>query len=229
LKRLRAGPTKEEIIAAEQALAAREAELALTRAGRKELDALKAALAIRQGEKRQAEASLDQIKKTRQADVALAEETVEAARAELGRTQETVKQRQADLDDTRIVTQIAGVVTRIYPEVGEFCRTGETAILVARQSGDFWVNAYVRERDAPLIGVGQPARIKVLAGSRDWVEAEVTQVSAHTQARDAVPEPGAATGQRGQGQRVWVKLRPKEPLEEGLKHGMSARAVIRVR
>ncbi len=229
LKRLKAGPTEEEIVAAEQVLAARQAELALARAGRKQLDALKATLQIRRAELRQTKASRDQIEQTREPDQAFAEEAVKAARAELGRAEEAVKQRQADMDHTRIATQIAGVVTRIYPEVGEFCRTGETVILVARQGGDFWINAYVRERDAPLLGVGQPARIKVLAGSRDWIDGEVTQVSAHTQARDAAPEPGAAAAQRGQGQRVWVKLRPTEPLQEGLKHGMSARAVIRIR
>lgn len=228
LKRLKAGPTKEEIVAAEQALAARQADLALARAGRRQLAALEATLAIRRAELVQARASLEQARASR-ANVALAQEAVKAAKAQRDMAAESVKQRQADLDDTRIVTEIAGVVTRIYPEVGEFCRTGETAILVARQGGDFWVNAWVRERDAPLVGVGQPARIKVLAGSRDWVEAEVTQVSAHTQARDATPDATAPTGGRTQGQRVWVKLRPTEPLEEGLKHGMSARAVIRVR
>ncbi len=105
-------------------------------------------------------------------------------------------------------------------------KDSRAVVLVADDSRGFWLNAYVSEKDAPLVGVGQPARIRMLAGPRRYIDAEVTQIGEHTQSQDVGVTGGT---QSVQGESVWVKIRPKETLPPGLKHGMTARAVIKIR
>lgn len=204
LRRLLAGATEEEIEAARQLVAARQAELDDARAQVK-------------------------LATARQRQVTLAEERVKEAADELKGAEEDVQNCQEELSKAHVVSSVNGTVTRIFPKVGEFCRQGEVAIKVADESKGFIINAYVREEDAPLVAVGQPAKVRVLAGRRRYVDAVVEQIGEHTQSQDsAVPTQSARPGQH---ELVWVKLRPKDYTElgDGLKHGMTARAIIKVR
>ena len=201
LQLLLAGPIEEAVTEAEQVLAARQAELEEARAQLKVAEA-------------------------EQAQILLAEKRVESTDAQLDGAQADLNSAEADLDNAYVVSTIEGTVTRIYPEVGEFCSQGTVVMLVADESKGLWVNAYVREKDAPLVGVGQPARIRIMAGPRRYIDAEVTQVSEHTQSQDSG---GSESGQAAQSEVVWVKIHPREELPPGLKHGMTALAVIKVR
>jgi len=200
VQRLCAGAFEEDVRAVESALTAREAELEEARA--------QLALVLAQ-----------------QMQVTVAEERVTGAKAQLDGAQAGLDRARSTLRAASVDTDVPGIVTRIYPNVGEFCRRGETVVLVADPGKGFWIDAYVSERDAPLVGVGQPAHVRILAGPRSDLEGEVTQISEHTQSRDS----GGDVGPAAQGERVWVKIRLREELPPGLKHGMTARAVIKVR
>jgi membrane fusion protein (multidrug efflux system) len=201
LQRLKAGALEEDVKAAEQVVAAREAELA------------------------QAQAQLA-LAEAQQGEVTVADRRVESSQAQLAQTQHELDRAKDDLARAYVTSSISGTVTRIYPDVGEFCSQGETVALVEDESKGFWVDAYVREKDAPLVGVGQHAKVRITAGPRHYFDGEVTQVSEHTQSQDTG---GSASAQPGQGESIWVKIRLLEDLPPGLKHGMTARAVIRVR
>ena len=229
LNRLRAGPTKEEIEAGEQALANREARLALSQAGGKEVAALKAELGIRRAELREAEAQLKQAE-ARQAQVSIARERTKAAQAELTRAEAELTGRRAALAARDFVSPVAGTVIRIFPQVGEVCRNGMPAILVTDESKPRWVEGFVHEEDAMLVNVGQRARVRVPASVWTSVDAVVDAVGLYTQTlgAGATAAGGGAPAYPKPG-RVWVKIRPLAPLEGEPVTGTTARAVIRVR
>jgi len=201
LQRLLAGATEEEVSAAEQVLAAREAEVEETRAQ----------LTLAEAQ---------------QARINLAQEEVEATANRLKRAESECEGLRAAVDKTYVYSPVAGIVTRIFPEVGEFCSRGARVMLVADESKGFFVYGYVREKDAPLVSIGQPVKVRVLAGPRRYLDAEVAQISEHTRSQEGG---GAPAGSTPPAETVWVKIRLREDLPHGLKHGMTARAVIKVR
>ncbi len=227
LQKLKAGPTAEEIQAAEEALRAREAALARAEAGEQELAVLQARLAMREAELQEARASLARAE-ARRAELALAEADVETARAELRKAEAQLQARRTELQATSIRSPVTGIVTRTYHDPGEYLSPGKPTILVRDQSRELWIDAYVRQQDRHLVGPGQRARVKVLAGSQDYVEAVVSKVSEHSRSEEAIGAP-AGPGADLWGTRFWVKLKPLEPLEPGLKDGMTAKAYIYIR
>lgn len=233
LQRLKAGATPEEIKATEQALAAREAELALAQAGRLELERLAADLAIRRASLREAQAQLKQAEAQR-TEVLLAEKRVTTAGQELKKAEDEVGQCARALERRQLKVDVAGTVTRIHTKVGEICRSGEVSMIVTNDSKGQWVDAFVPQQDAWLIREGQRAKIKV-PGPRRWlwwrgyVDAEVTRVALHTQSKDGGAGNPSESSPGVQGEVVWVKLVPLEPLPDDALPGMTASAYIRVR
>ncbi|MHC4591779.1 MAG: HlyD family secretion protein [Planctomycetota bacterium] len=233
LQRLKAGATPEEIKATEQALAAREAELALAQAGRLELDRLAADLAIRRANLHEAQAQLKQAE-AQMTEVLLAETRVTTAGKELEKAEKEVEQCADALDKRQLKADVAGTVTRVFTKVGEICRAGEVSMIVTNDSKGQWVDAFVPQQDAWLIREGQRAKIKV-PGPRRWlwwrgyVDAEVTRVALHTQSKDGGGDNPTEGSPGVRGEVVWVKLVPLEPFPDDALPGMTARAYIRVR
>jgi multidrug resistance efflux pump len=233
LQRLKAGATPEEIKATEQALAAREAELALAQAGQLELDRLAADVAIRRANLHEAQARLKQAE-AQETEVLLAEKRVTTAGEELDKAKKEVRQRAGALDDRQLKAPVTGTVTRIFKKVGEICRAGEVSIIVTNDSRGQYVDASVPQQDAWLIREGQRAKIKV-PGPRRWlwwrgyVDAEVTRVALHTQSKDGGADNPTEGSSGIQGELVWVRLVPLEPFPDDALPGMTARAYIRVR
>lgn len=229
LERLETGPTEEEIQAAAQGLAAREAALALARTSAKEIEGLTAELAMRKAELRQAQAQLVHAE-ARRTEVTLAEERVRGAAAELEKARADLEGSRAALDEMVIRSSVTGTVTRTYDKVGEICTAGTASILVADDSKGRWINGFVREKDALWLEPGQSARVKVLSGARRYVDAVIVQVGQHTDSVDREPSVLAGSAsQPGQPELVWVKLRPVEPFNDDPLPGMTARVIIRVR
>jgi multidrug resistance efflux pump len=228
LRRLKAGPRPEEVERARQDLAAREAALAIAKAASGDVERLKAELRMRQAEQQEAEAGL-RAAQAEQATLELARKRLEAAARDFDVAKAEVEQRRADLARVLIKSTVSGMVTRVYDEVGEFCRRGVATVLVTDDSKGRWVEGYVAEQDALLVKVGQRAWIKVPARGGDWVEATVERVGLHTQSLDdsATGLRGAAT--YGQPERVWLMLSAKKPLKGNPLPGMTAKAYIRVR
>ncbi|MHC4789452.1 MAG: HlyD family secretion protein, partial [Planctomycetota bacterium] len=188
LKRLRAGATAEEIEGVKQALTAREAETALAQAGHTEMGRLAGDLAIRKAELLAARARLKQAE-AQDAEAELAKERIKAAEAELKRAQAEANGRTKALENTYVKPEFAGTVTRVHAKVGEYCRPGEVCMLVRDDSAGRWVDAFVPQKDAWLIRKGLRARVKVpgrwrLLWWRRYVDAEVVEISFHTQSKD---------------------------------------------
>ena len=224
LERMLAGATEEEIEAGEQGLAGRTAAAELARVGATALEGLRAQVAIREAGIADARARLVQAQaQLKQVDVAKGQVLVAA-----GELKVAERELESMADKVIIRSPINGTVTRRWPKVGELCRVGEICMLVADYSRGYFVNAWVREKDAHLLATGQKARIRLNPGRLRYIDGVVVEISYHTDSKDLDPG-GAPSGTTAE--RVWVKIRPTrdEDVEKGLKHGMTVRALIKVR
>jgi len=221
------GPTREEMEAARQATAARAAELALARAGARELDSLSAQLDVRREDVKRARAELACAEALR-AEIAIAREQVKAAEAALVKAEADVTTHRVVLASMSVVTPIAGTVISTSVKVGEICRKGVPFILVADRSGGCWVEGYIRERDAVDVRPGQSARVEIVTGSGNYVKGKVAAVGLTTySATPRSPSKFSANPAHLTSEFVWVKIELLEQRPEW-RLGMSAKASIRV-
>ena len=226
LEKVIAGPSGNEIEAAEHALANLEAQLALARNGRSEVESLAAEVEIRRTQQDEAGARLAQAE-ARESSLDISRERIRAAEAELAKAKAEVDRAEAVLDNLNFVSPVDGTVTRTFDDIGEVCRKGVPCILVADAGRERWIEGFVEDQDAMLVNVGNHARIQVPAGIGKYVPGIVEQVGMHTQSLDGGP-PGASP-RFPQPERVWVQIRPLEPLRESPITGTSAKVVIRIR
>jgi len=228
LAQLTAGATEEELEIANQSVASKSASLALARTSEEEAKALEEDLKIRQAEMREAEAQL-RYAQARQAEIALAEEKVKAAAAERKKAQADIEARQAALNGMLLVSPVEGTATRTFVQEGELCRKGAPCIQIIDDSEGRWFEGFIPERDAGLVCLGQPARVEIIVGSNQYVDAVVEAIGMATSSMDAPDLVNAADPKRLRASElVWVKLQPKEPMSRPLP-GMSAQAVICIR
>jgi multidrug resistance efflux pump len=219
--RLTAGPAPEEVEASARALAAREAAVALARAGSKEVEVLAADLAMRQAELKGAEAG--------RLEVALERERVNTAAAERRKAESAAAQARAALEKgTRVTSPVNGTVVRTLVRAGEVCRRGVPAVLVAEDAAGRWVEGYIRERDAARVKVGQRARVEIVVGSGSSVDAVVEAVGLSTSSVARSVSDGTEAAGAPLTPLVWVKLALPRPRDDALP-GMTARATIHVR
>jgi len=225
LQQLLAGPTTEEIEQVKQQLEAREAALMLAESGEEEVQSLAADLAIRRAELAEAQTALGRAE-ARRLEIDVARERVKAAEAELQRAVAAVEEQKALLERLTIVSPVDGTVIRTFEQVGEVCKKGVPIVLITDDSEGRWIEGYVREDEAGLIRIGQPAEVEIVRGSGDYVKAVVTAVGLSTSAIDRQDDTGLSA--RIPSQLVWVKLYPVDGMND-VRPGTSARAVIRVR
>jgi len=129
LAQIEAGPTEEEIEVARQVLAARQAALALARAGQMEVVRLEAELELQNALLRQAEAELARAE-AQMVEIELAKEQLKAAAAELQKAEATVAAQRAAIKGMSITCPVDGTVIRTFVREGEVCRKGLPIILV---------------------------------------------------------------------------------------------------
>lgn len=226
-----AGATKEELAASQSALVAAQAALALAEKDEGELKRFDAEVAMREAELLEAKARQQQAVAA-QREVALAEERLRAAEAQVEKAEANVAQRQAGLSAKKIVSPVAGTVLRTFEEVGEICRKGVPIVFVKDDSKDLWIEGFVAEEDAERLRVGQKAMVEVVAGSWDYVAAEVALISLSTSSVERGEDAAAAAARsRGpsRGESLWVKLRLTGEPDCLVLPGMTARAYLRVR
>ena len=229
LVELRAGATAEEIEAAEQAVEQRRARLSMARQGVNDLDALEIQLSMREAGLREKEAQIEEAE-AEQAGVILARERVRAASAELEKADAGVNRSQAALETSHIFSPVDGTVIRVLYREGEVCRKGFPCIIVADDSKPRWIEGLVREKDAMMVSPGQRARVRAPAGFGRYTDAVVEWVGLHTESleqRQAVPDRKASVN--AMPERVWVRLRPTEPLKNDTVTGTRAQGIILIR
>lgn len=224
LAQLLAGPTSDQVEAAKQALEAREAALTLVRATMQEIPVVEGDLAIRQAELKEAQTALTHAEAKRH-EIAVVRERVKSAQAQLLRVRADVDQRKALLARMTIYSPVTGTVIQTYGHEGEICSKGVTIIQVTDDSQGFWIEGRVREDDAGLLAEGQAAEVEVVIGSGDYVKAVVEAVGLTTSRSD---RSAVTVATYGTGELVFVKLKPLDKLAK-VRHGMTTRAVIRVR
>ena len=223
LQQLLAGPTSDQIEATRQALEAREAALTLVQTREEELPVLAAELAIRKSELSKAKTALKRAEAKRY-DVAVAQERVKAAEAQLERAAADGAERSALLKRMTLVSPVTGTVIRIFNHEGEICRKGVRTLLVTDDTSGRWIEGHVREDDAALLKEGQTASVELVMGSGNYVTATVEAVGLLTAAMDNEDE---AVSSKNYAALVWVKLKPVSDMGN-VRPGMSAQAVINV-
>jgi membrane fusion protein (multidrug efflux system) len=148
------------------------------------------------------------------------------AKAELNRT--SVAQAELNLQYTRILAPVSGVVSRKSVEVGQVIQPGQPLLAVVPLE-DVWVTANFKETQLNHMRPGQPATISVDAyGGREY-RGHVESIAAATGARFSVLPPENASGNYVKVvQRVPVKivLEREQDREHGLRPGMSVGATV---
>lgn len=225
LEGLRAGPTADEIDAAEQTVADLEAQHVLAQTGRVDVDSLTAELAIREAELAAANSRLAQAK-AQTYRMTIQQQRINAAEAEFKKAQADVAGARAVLGSLEFISPVNGIVTRTYNDVGEVCRKGEPSILVADDSRGRWIEGFIRDSDAMRVQAGQRVRVRVPAGTGKYFDAEVEAVGMHTTSLDGN---GAGDSAYPQAERVWIKIRTDKPLPEEAVTGTTANATIKIR
>lgn len=223
LERLMAGATDEELEVARQVLAERESQVSLAKLAAEQSKALTVALKIRQAEVREAEAQLAQAK-GREKELTLADEKVKSTASDLARAKADVVGREAAVARMLIRSPVDGLILRAYQDPGELCRKGQACIQLIEASGDRWIEGYIRECDAPLVKIGQKARVEIVVGYGEEIDATVETMGLTT---DSVEPEGG--GESAASELVWIRLRPVDDAARDALPGMSARARIRLK
>ncbi|HEV7515232.1 MAG TPA: HlyD family secretion protein [Thermoanaerobaculia bacterium] len=211
---------------------AREAEARTAQAA---LEAARADVVAAENRVRQAESKVTQ----QQADVLRARsapEQIAAAREQSGSANAGLASAQAqlaiarlNLDHTKIIAPVSGLIGRSSVEVGQRVQTGQPLFTII-QTDDLWVTANFKETQLENVRPGQPATVHVDTYNRDY-NAKVESLAGATGARFSLLPPENATGNFVKVvQRLPVRIRfdPGQDLKD-LRPGMSVLAKVRVR
>ena len=205
----------------DQAVAAARAGDAAVEAARANADATLQQVSQAQSKLAQAEANW------RNANTAPKQMT--AMRAKAASAEAEVKRKKADLDQaqlnlqyTKIVAPVAGVVSDRTVEVGQNVVPGQELMKVIPLD-DIWITANCKETQLRNLRVGQPVTVEVDATGRKY-KGKVDSIAGASGARFSLLPPENATGSYVKVvQRIPVKivLEPGENKDHELRPGMS--------
>jgi membrane fusion protein (multidrug efflux system) len=211
---------------------AREAEARTAQAA---LEAARAEVVAAENRVRQAESKVTQ----QQADVLRARsgpEQIQAAREQSGSAAAGLASAKAqlaiaklNLDHTRVIAPVTGLIGRSSVEVGQRVQTGQPLFTII-QTDDLWVTANFKETQLEHMRPGEEATLHVDTYDRDY-EGKVESLAGATGARFSLLPPENATGNFVKVvQRLPVRIRfePGQDLKD-LRPGMSVLAKVRVR
>jgi membrane fusion protein (multidrug efflux system) len=205
----------------DQAVAAARAGDAAVQAARANADAAVQQVSQAQSKLAQAEANW------RNANTA--PKQMSAMRARAASAEAEVQRRKADLDQaqlnlqyTKILAPVAGVVSDRTVEVGQNVVPGQELMKVIPLD-DIWITANLKETQLRNIKVGQPVTVEVDATGRKY-KGKVDSIAGASGARFSLLPPENATGNYVKVvQRIPVKivLEPDENKDHELRPGMS--------
>ena len=138
-----------------------------------------------------------------------------AASAVAGQARGAVQEVQGYMHETVQTAQMPGVVTDVYPKVGELVGTG-TPIMTIAMMDDQWATFNIREDQLKGIKVGQEITVQVPALD---IETKMKVTSMKDKGSFAVWKATKASGQYDQ-KTFEVKARPAEAID-GIRPGMS--------
>lgn len=92
-------------------------------------------------------------------------QSIATAQAQVKSYQAILQASQAVLDDLRVSSPIAGIVTAKSYENGEFVQTGAT-LLTVTDTSNLWIKVYIPTDDLPAIKLNQPVRVSVSGSSQ---------------------------------------------------------------
>jgi membrane fusion protein, multidrug efflux system len=139
-------------------------------------------------------------------------------------------QAELNLQYTKVVAPVAGVVSNRTVEVGQNVAPGQELMKVIPLS-DVWITANFKETQLRHMKVGQPVTIHVDANGRSY-KGKVNSIAGASGARFSLLPPENATGNYVKVvQRIPVKivLDPGENKDESLRPGMSVEPKVWIR
>lgn len=145
-------------------------------------------------------------------------EDINAAQAQVSRAKGAISEVSSYVDETVLTASDDGVVTEIFPEVGEFVGSGAPIMNVSK-IGDMWFTFNVREDLLPGLTVGTGVTAYIPAFDKN-VEIKIIRIKevgsfATWKATKALDDFDLKTFE--------VRARPVDPSEvSGLREGMSA-------
>lgn len=168
LAALKAGSRKQDIRAAEAALAEAEANLHLANleaarisnlvakhfATQEQFDTVKAQTAVAAAKVETARQQLSLLREGPR------KEDIERAAAEQNAAQAAMKTAEQQLSYVKLVNQVTGVISVRLAEAGQVVAAGQPIFRVAELDRP-WVRAYLSETDLPRVKLGQPAEVRV--------------------------------------------------------------------
>jgi membrane fusion protein (multidrug efflux system) len=207
----------------DQAVASAQARAAAVQAARASADAFKAQIEQAQGKLQQAGADL------RTADTA--PQMMRATRARALSAQANADRMKAELDQaelnlqyTKVIAPVSGVVSNRTVEVGQNLQPGQEMMkVIPLDEGELWVTANFKETQLKEVKPGLPAEIAVDATGKTY-KGHVDSIAGASGARFSLLPPENATGNYVKVvQRIPVKivLEPGETKGHELRPGMS--------
>jgi membrane fusion protein (multidrug efflux system) len=229
----------EQVVADQQRFAAildsRKAELEQTRAlvasRRAEFSKARAQVLLRQSEQQRARAQLSG--KSAEVDAQIKQRAVLDAQqlqlqADLNAKQEQLKVAETNLDYTKIVAPVDGIVGERKVRIGQLVSPGTQVISLVENT--IWVQANYKETQLTNVSKGDAAEITVDTFPGITLKGHVEEIAPASGSQFALLPPDNATGNYTKiVQRIPVKivLDPNPSLAERLRPGMSVVAKIR--
>jgi membrane fusion protein (multidrug efflux system) len=205
----------------DQAVAAAKAAAAAVDAARALADAAQSQVTQAQEKQRQAEASW-RTAQTGPQQLRVTRFRAASALADAQRKKADLDQAQLNLQYTKVIAPVAGVVSNRTVEVGQNVSPGQELMKIIPLA-DVWITADFKETQLRNMKVGQPVTIEVDANGKSY-KGKVDSIAGASGARFSLLPPENATGNYVKVvQRIPVKivLDPGENNDQSLRPGMS--------
>jgi membrane fusion protein (multidrug efflux system) len=213
----------------DQAVAAAAASAAAVQSARALADAAQSQVTEAQGKLAQAEANWRNAQ-TAPKQMQVIRSRATSAEAEAQRKKADLDQAQLNLQYTKIVAPVAGVVSDRTVEVGQNVAPGQELMKIIPLN-DVWITANFKETQLRDMKVGQPVTLEVDANGRKY-RGKVDSIAGASGARFSLLPPENATGNYVKVvQRIPVKivLDPGENKDQSLRPGMSVTPKVWIR
>lgn len=199
------------------------------------VDAARASVQIAQDQVTQAQAKLSQAQAmlesagTGPSQVRIQKSRAQASAALVAKSRAAVEQARLNLDYTRIVAPVDGVVAKRSAQVGEYVTPGQQLLAIIPLD-NIWVTANFKETQLKSMRPGQPVGIYVDAFDRDYT-GHVESIAGGTGDIFSLLPPENATGNYVKVvQRIPVRIRFDKGQDAGhqLRPGMSVEPKVKV-
>jgi membrane fusion protein (multidrug efflux system) len=181
------------------------------------LEAARAAVASAQGRAAQAQAQAESAQTVPQ-QVKVMREKAGAASAEVDRARAAVAMAELNLQYTRIVASVSGIVSKRNVEPGQVVQSGQPLFSIVNLD-DIWVTANFKETQLKSMRPGQKVKIDVDAYGREY-DGAVESMGGATGARFSLLPPENATGN-------YVKVVQRIPVRIRINKGQDPEHMLR--